>query len=402
MGRGRYAGAAFALATLAVAPVQTAQAQGPDGALAALGKKIFFDPGLSASGKLSCATCHDPAHAYGPPDGKAVRGGGRDLRTPGTRAVPSLRYTLNRTPVWSQEYPSNPIERLIATEAVPTGGFAWDGRFNSLHEQAAAPLLGPNEMANADPDAVAARLARAPYADQLRATLGRAAPNDPQSAFRMALLAIESFELHDPSFHPYSSKFDAYLDGTAQLSIEEARGLRWFTDPRKGNCDACHTARRGADGSHPLFTDYSFAAPAVPRNPEVPANADPTYFDLGLCGPLRRDQAAQPKGCGMFKTPTLRNVAARKVFFHNGRFHSLRDAVSFYAERDARPERWYPRRGGTLQLYDDLPPPLRGNADHVDPPFDRGHADTPALTPDEVDDIVAFLSTLTDADVARP
>ena len=386
---------------LAAALVPNAYAQGPGDALSAVGQKIFLDPALSASGKLSCATCHDPRHAYGPPDGKAVREGGKDLQTPGTRAVPSLRYTLNHTPVWSHEYQSDPIERLIAVESVPTGGFAWDGRFNTLQEQAAAPLLGPNEMANADPEAVVAKLARAPYADDLRATFGADVFDNPRTAFRKALSAIESFELHDPSFHPFSSKFDAYLDGGAQLSPQEARGLLWFTDPRRGNCDACHTASRGADGSHPLFTDYSFAALAVPRNLEVPANGDRSYYDLGLCGPLRRDQAAQPKTCGMFKTPTLRNVAVRKVFFHNGRFHALRDAVSFYAERDARPERWYARSGGSVELYDDLPPALRGNADHVDPPFDASHARIPALTPVEVDDIVAFLATLTDADVER-
>ncbi len=388
---------AVALVVSAVAP--RASAEDSPGALAVLGKKIFFDTSLSASGQMACATCHDPAHAYGPPDGKAVREGGEGLRTPGARAVPSLRYTLNRTPAWSHEYQSNPIERITEAESVPAGGFAWDGRFNSLRDQATAPLLAENEMANADETAVANKLARAPYASELRATFGANVFDRADDVFRKALLAVERFELEDASFHPYTSKFDAYLDGKVQLSPTEARGLRWFSDPRKGNCGACHTATRGADGSHPLLTDFTFAAPAVPRNREIPANADPAYLDLGLCGPLRRDQQDDKRGCGMFKTPTLRNVAARRVFFHNGRFHTLREAVDFYAERDADPSRWYPRQGGTVLLYDDLPPGLRGNADHVDPPFDRTHGAPPALTSAEVDDIVAFLGTLTDADV---
>jgi cytochrome c peroxidase len=60
--------------------------------LAALGRKMFFDPSLSGSGKLSCSSCHDPAFAYGPPNALAVQPGGRDLTQSGIRAVPSLRY----------------------------------------------------------------------------------------------------------------------------------------------------------------------------------------------------------------------------------------------------------------------------------------------------------------------
>lgn len=387
------------LAVTALAP--RASADDAPGGLVALGKKIFFDTSLSASGRMSCATCHDPAHAHGPPDGTAVRRGGKELRTPGTRAVPSLRYTLNRTPAWSHEYASNPLERIVETESVPTGGFAWDGRFDDLRHQAAEPLLAAAEMANADERAVADELAAAAYAGELRDAFGANVFDDPAGAFRKAPLALERFELQDASFHPFTSKFDAYLDGRAHLSPAEERGLRWFSDKRKGNCAACHRVTPGADGSHPLLTDFTFAAPAVPRNREIPANADPSYFDLGLCGPLRRDQRDDPKGCGMFKTPMLRNVATRRVFFHNGRVHTLRDAVRFYAERDARPSRWYSRREGAVLAYDDLPPALRGNADRLDPPFDRAQGAPPALTDAEVDDIVAFLSTLTDAD-ARP
>ncbi len=369
----------------------------PDpGMLARLGKSLFFDTSLSASGRMACASCHDPAHAYAAPDGAAVRMGGKDLGRAGRRAVPSLRYTLNRTPVWTHEYQSSPIERMIAVESVATGGFTWDGRFNSLHEQAAAPLLAPDEMANADARAVAARLERTPYAGDFRTVFGARAFDDPESAFRQALLAIERFELDDASFHPYTSKFDEALEGKAQLTEQEARGRRLFEDRSKGNCAACHRSARGADGSHPLFTDFTFAAPAVPRNRDIPANADPAYFDLGLCGPLRRDQAQDKRACGMFKTPTLRNVASRAAFFHNGAIHSLRDAVRFYVTRDREGPRWYARTDG---VYDDLPAALQRNADHVDAPFNRPRSAAPALTDSEIDDVVAFLGTLTDADV---
>ena len=208
---------------------------------------------------------------------------------------------------------------------------------------------------------------------------------------------IETFELDDPSFHPYTSKYDAYLDGHATLSAQETRGKKLFDDPLKGGCELCHIDAKGANGAHPLFTDYQFEALAVPRNPEIPANQNPHYYDLGLCGPLRRDQSSVKSYCGLFKTPTLRNVATRRVFFHNGRFHTLRDALRFYVQRDTDPRKWYPlTRDGTVTKYDDIPERYRGNIDVVDPPFDRHLGDQPAMTAQDETDIIAFLRTLTD------
>jgi cytochrome c peroxidase len=136
----------------------------------------------------------------------------------------------------------------------------------------------------------------------------------------------------------------------------------------------------------PLFTDFGYAALAVPRNPAIPANRDPGYFDLGLCGPRRHDLSKQDRYCGMFKTPTLRNVALKQSFFHNGAVHALRKAVAFYAERDTVPRKWYPTR-----QYDDLPPGYAVNVTQ-DVPF--GPVRT--LSDTDVDDITAFLRTLTD------
>src|SRR5690606_10904831 len=101
-----------------------------------------------------------------------------------------------------------------------------------------------------------------------------------------ARFALEKFLLEDPDLHPYSSRYDQFLEGKVQLTEQERRGLALFDDPDRGNCSACHLAARGADGSHPLFTDYEMGALGVPRNPELRANADPEYFDMGLCGPL--------------------------------------------------------------------------------------------------------------------
>jgi len=98
----------------------------------------------------------------------------------------------------------------------------------------------------------------------------------------------------------------------------------------------------------------------------------------------------------LFKTPSLRNVALRPVFFHNGVISKLRDAVAFYAERDMKPGRWYPiDKDGTVRQYNDMPAEYRANV-NKEPPFNRGPGDAPALTEQEITDITAFLMTLTD------
>lgn len=368
-------------------------------AVVALGRQIFFDKSLSQSGRMSCATCHDPAHAYGPPNGRAAQLGGAGLDRQGSRAVPSLRYTLNRTPVWNKSFVANAAERTLEGEEPPVGGFGWDGRFNTLHAQAEFPLLAANEMANTDPEEVVHDLQRASYAEDFRREFGAEIFDNPRQAYASALLAIERFELEDASFHPYTSKYDDFLEGKALLNKRELRGLALFNDPRHGNCASCHLDAKGIDGSHPLFTDYQFEAVGVPRNPELAANGTPTYFDEGLCGPLRTDQTDQPRYCGLFKTPTLRNVATRTVFFHNGRFYTLRDALRFYVQRDTNPRAWYPLSGeGAAQKFDDLPSSLRGNVDVSDQPLTRKEGETPAWSDAEVDDVIAFLQTLTDAD----
>lgn len=369
-------------------------------ATAQLGRKIFFDVSLSGSGKMSCATCHSPQHAYGPPNDLAAQFGGRSLDVQGLRAVPSLRYVLNRTPRWFKQFQADPIERATETDSVPTGGFTRDGRFDTLRDQARAPLLAANEMANDSPAAVVDKLRVAPYEAEFRRVFGDQVFASTAQAFAKALEALERFELEDPSFHPYTSKFDRYQQGQLPLTPQESRGLQLFADPQKGNCAACHIAAPGADGSRPLFTDFSFSAVGAPRNKKLAANANPKFFDLGLCGPVRTDQADRVAYCGMFKTPSLRNVAARGVFMHNGVFTDLTDVVRFYAERDIHPEKWYPKMSdGTLQRYNDFPVALRGNIDVIDAPLDRKASDQPALNDAEIKDIVAFLQTLTDDDV---
>jgi cytochrome c peroxidase len=361
-------------------------------ALTALGRALFFDPALSASGSLACASCHDPTHAFASPDSRAVERGGPDRRQPGVRAVPSLMYEQNMPPFTEHFFDTDGDDSV---DQGPAGGTLWDGGAQSAHEQALVPLLSAFEMANSSTDAVVAKVARRPYAAQFRRAFGASVFDDRGRALKAVLLALETFEESPDEFYPYSSKYDAFLRGTASLTPAERRGLEAFNDPARGDCARCHPSAM-REAAFPQFTDFGFAALGAPRNPAIPANADPRFFDLGLCGPLRRDLAGRAEYCGLFRTPTLRNVARKRVFLHNGVFHSLKEVVRFYAERDTAPEKWYPRSAsGVPMKFDDLPPEYRKNVDE-EPPFGRHAGEAPALTDEDVRDIVAFLNTLSD------
>ncbi|MGN6651299.1 cytochrome-c peroxidase [Trinickia sp.] len=365
-------------------------------AMAALGKALFFDPALSASGKQSCASCHSPTHAYGPSNDLSVQLGGPEMNRTGVRAAPSLRY-LQNVPPFSEHFFEN--DGNDSEDQGPTGGYTWDGRASSTHDQARIPLLSAHEMANGTPAAVVAKLRTVHggrYAQTFRLVFGKDILDTEETAFRAALMVLEVFQQTPSEFYPYDSKYDAFLRREVKLSSQEMRGLQVFTDPAKGNCASCHVSAITQDGAFPAFTDFGHIAVGVPRNRTLAANANPAFYDLGLCGPDRTDFKGRADYCGRFRTPSLRNVALRKTFFHNGAIHSLEDAVRFYAERDTQPQKWYPRKAdGTVDKFDDLPPQYRTNV-NMEPPFGGKPGDKPVLTESDVRDIVAFLKTLTD------
>jgi cytochrome c peroxidase len=360
-------------------------------ALTALGRQLFADPALSASGKIACATCHDPQHDFGPPNAQAVQPGGAGGRSFGVRAVPSLKYTQN-TPPFTEHFVDDDGDDSV--DQGPAGGRTWDGRSQSFHDQARLPLFSSFEMANTDADAVVAKV-RTGHAAQFRAVFGDKVFDDTALAFKGVLMALEAYQQYPAEFYPYSSKYDAFLRHEVALSAQELRGLAAFNDPEKGNCARCHPSAKN-QGAFPQFTDFGFAAVGAPRNRAIPANADRGYYDLGLCGPLRTDLRDRHEYCGLFRTPSLRNVARRPVFLHNGVFHSLSAVVRFYAERDTKPQEWYRRApDGRILRFDDLPAAYVANLD-TQPPFDRHAGDAPALSEQDIEDIVVFLQTLSD------
>jgi cytochrome c peroxidase len=179
-------------------------------------------------------------------------------------------------------------------------------------------------------------------------------------------------------------------------------GMNLFMDPLRGNCASCHTMNPNSKNPQDsLFTDFAHYAEGVPRNMQIPANANPSKFDLGLCGPDRSRPAlganvppnvSIEKFCGTFKMPSLRNVADRQACMHNGFFKKLRDVVSFYATRNADPKRWY----GPAGIANDVPAAYLPNIINDRVPFNRPASAGPALSEAEIDDVVAFLTTLSD------
>jgi cytochrome c peroxidase len=393
----------------------------PLSAMAKLGKEIFFDASLSSSGKMACVSCHSPDHAYGPPTDAPVMLGGPNLTMQGARAVPSLTY-LERQPDFSigpekEDVDDNAIPltqqveagktavrvEKIATQTaqtaniVPQGGLFWDGRADTLQFQAIGPLLDPREMDGGSVEIIAEKLRHAPYAQKFAALFGPNVLKDTKLLVAEAQFAVGRYQIEEPSFHPYTSKYDYWLEGKARLSESEMRGLKLFNDPQKANCAGCHPAQPSRDGFPPLFTDFQYEALGAPRNLALDDTRDPNYFDLGVCGPIRKDIAEQTQFCGMFKTPTLRNTIVRRSYLHNGVFHTLQEVMDFYNFRDTNPDKVYPvASDGKVAKYNDIPAQYHANVDVADAPFNRHPGDAPAMTDQDEADIIAFLKTLQD------
>ena len=394
-------------------------------AAAQLGAKIFADKSLSVSGQQSCASCHVAEYAFtadpsseGPDHGLPVPLGGPHMDEPGFRNTPSLMY-LSFSP-----------DFYFDSDGNPNGGFFRDGRAATLADQAIEPFTTSFEMANADATAVINRLLTRPYRTDFETLYGAAVLNDPQTALQRMGQAIAAFESESAQFHPFSSKYDAWRGGKAQLSAQEQRGLALFTDPAEGNCAACHPTTSADGNTPPLFTDFSFDNLGLPRNARIAANHADTapaysalnsrdglhsFYDLGICGPLRDNGGMNLSGvCGQFKVPTLRNIALTAPYFHNGQFATLTDAVGFYVRRDTNPEQWYPTTSaGDVTKFDDLPALYGGqftvnlhlpgsdagyvgNVNTLEIPYNRPLGGQPSLSSQEINDVVAFLCTLTD------
>jgi cytochrome c peroxidase len=347
------------------------------------------------------------------------------MNLPGFRNAHSLMYA-SFTPAF-----------FFDGDGAPNGGFFRDGRATTLADQAAQPFTTSFEMANADAAAVILKLQSRPYLAEFTALYGAAVLDDAQLALQRMSQAIAAYESEAQEFHPFSSKYDYWRQGKATLTAQELHGLQLFNDPGKGNCAACHPSTSGNGVTPPLFTDFSFDNLGLPRNARIPSNGPASapaytpvngddgvqsYYDLGICGPLRDNAGLNLSGsCGQFKVPTLRNIALTAPYFHNGQFPSLLEAIGFYVRRDTNPEQFYPLAAdGNATKFDDLPALYGGqfvvninepgsdagyfgNVNNLEIPYNRFMGEQPALDAAEINDVIIFLCTLTDGyDPANP
>ena len=359
-----------------------------------LGSQIFKDQALSEPRGTSCNDCHLASSGFASNNGSRIGvAQGSTPKSIGGRNAMSNAYT-SFIPKFQF--------RVTGEDVDPVGGFFWDGRADTSELQALGPLLNALEMNNKDAASVVRKIAAAPYAQMFKDEFGSQIFNNPTVAFQKIGLAIAAFE-KSSALQPFSSKYDQFIQGKAKFTPQESNGMKVFMDVNKGNCASCHLMNpNSTKPSDSLFTDFAFYATGIPRNMAIPRNANPSFFDLGLCGPDRTKPALTSnvpanisieKFCGTFRMTSLRNTAERKAWMHNGFFKDLRDVVSFYATRNSDPKRWY----GPKATPNDLPAAYVGNIINDRVPFNRPASAGPALTEKEIDDVVAFLKTLSDA-----
>lgn len=345
------------IAGIAIAAAVIASAADPSGLSPKekLGKALFFDANLSMPSGQACAACHGPEVGFTGPDA-AINAAGAVYEG----AAPS--HFGNRKPPTAAYAGNSPNFHLDAITSKFLGGMFWDGRATGgtlgdpLAEQAQGPFLNPLEQNNPSSAAVVAKVASSTYAPLFEQVWGSGSlsATNVSLAYESIARSIAAYE-RSSELNPFSSKFDAYLDNKATLTKQEDDGFQLFRG--KAKCANCHSAALGANSERPLFTDFTFDNPGIPKNPANPFyamspdfNPDGTnWIDQGLGAFLAKepdyDQYAGAN-LGKHKVPTLRNVDKRpepafvKAYTHNGYFKSLKQIVHFYNTRDVVAASW--------------------------------------------------------------
>ena len=238
-----------------------------------------------------------------------------------------------------------------------------------------------------------------PYALLFQKEFGSDIFSNTDTAFNSIGLAISAFELS--KLQPYSSKYDAMVRNELSFNSIETQGMNLFMDPNKGNCAACHLMNlTSGNPKDSPFSEFTYYANGIPRNQAIPKNIDLSFYDLGLCGPdrvaptLPTDVAPGitiENFCGKFRMPTLRNVAERPAYMHNGVFKDLETVIRFYSTRNSNPQFWYGKAESN-----DLPAKYLKNIEVAKAPLNRPADAGPALNDFEITAIIAFLKTLSD------
>jgi cytochrome c peroxidase len=313
----------------------------------ALGQKLFFDGRLSADGTVACATCHDPARAFtdGRPTSIGIHG------RAGQRNAPTILNALyNKTQFW-------------------------DGRAKTLEDQAASPIVNSVEMGQPSLEAAVASLAGIEeYQQSFQRVFGRPV-NGPD-----LLRALASYERAQVSF---DSPFDHFIAGD-QNAIDDDAQRGWELFNTQARCNKCH-ALTETKRDVTNFTDNDFhniGIGIVRHNVVALARQAVQLLDSGDAAAIDRaaiqtDLSAlgrflitkKEADVASFKTPNLRNVLVTGPYFHDGSQETLWDVMDHYNKGDGLTNPW---------LDEDIQPL--------------------ALTERDIDDLVAFLASLTSPD----
>ena len=309
-----------------------------------LGRKLFFDPRLSADGTISCASCHDPKFAF--TDGRKTAEGIGQRHGP--RNTPTLLNAMFNSTLF------------------------WDGRAGSLEHQALQPLVDENEMGNQSHEQVVKRLnGFAEYREQFKSVFG-----GPVTAELLAK-AIAAFER---TLVSANAPFDRFQKGDRSALSEQAqRGLTLFRT--KARCSVCHSVNQ----SFPFFTDGNYRNTAVSANvagfeslskQASAAMLDRSAFEMlnshGSKPALGRFLVTQSSvDVGAFRTASLRNIELTAPYFHDGSAATLADVI-----------RYYVRGGNQSAMHDWELQPIN-------------------LTEAEQADLIQFLKALTSDDARR-
>ncbi|MFP2905317.1 cytochrome-c peroxidase [Pyxidicoccus sp. 3LFB2] len=306
-----------------------------------LGEKLFNDKRLSVDNTVSCATCHDEKFGFG--DGKPVSEG-----------VKGQKVTRNSPTVLNAMFNASQF---------------WDGRAGTLEDQAKLPILNPREMGMPNAEAVVAKVKAIPeYVTDFRKVFNRDVNYDDLAA------AIGAFER---TLYSGNAKFDRFIMGDSKAFTDsERRGWALFNG--KGRCNSCHAG----NVVNPLFSDQKFhnigiaahkqdfvkmareALKVVRTGDEKQIDELALETDFSELG--RFLVTKQENDIGAFKTPTLRNIGITGPYMHDGSLTTLWDVMDHY------------NKGGVPNPY------LDGGMQRL------------GLTEPEIDDLVAFLFTLTD------
>jgi cytochrome c peroxidase len=317
----------------------------------ALGEQLFFDGRLSADGTVACSTCHDPVRAF--TDGRSVSVGIRN--TPGQRNAPTILNALYNKSQF------------------------WDGRARTLEEQAGFPIINPAEMGQPSLEAAVTRIAAvSKYRKAFQNAFGRA-PNGPD-----LLRAIAAYERTQISFE---SPFDHFIAGD-QSAINTSAKRGWALFQGRARCTKCHALTKDKpDVTN--FTDHDFHNIGVVTvrqdivamsrqaeqivNPHDTTAVDRTAIQSRLSALGRFLVTMKESDIGAFKTPNLRNLLLTEPYFHDGSHQTLWDVIDHY------------NKGGDV------------NDPYLDPDMQPLGLKEP-----EIDDLVAFLGSLTSPDYREP